>query len=67
MTMNVHPCHGPDGLPSLSAVDKLERHEGELYRGDGKRTPTVAVARIIKILELKYLKGRVNYLWIQRY
>ena len=23
--MNVHPCHGPDGLPSLSAVDAAEK------------------------------------------
>ena len=50
----------------LLLLIKIERHEGELYRGEGKRIHTVAFAQITKTLELEYFKGRVNYPWILR-
>ena len=52
------------GTKKPALLIKLERHKEELYRGEGKRTPAVAVARIIKTLELEYLKEMVNYHWI---
>ena len=50
----------------LLILIKLQRHEKE-YRGQGKWTHTVAVARISKTLELEFFKGRINYLHESRY
>ncbi|MCY4381872.1 MAG: ATP-binding protein [Nitrospinae bacterium] len=50
----------------LLILIKLQRHEKE-YRGQGKWTHSVAVARISKTLELEFFKGRSNYLYKPRY
>ena len=50
----------------LLILIKLQRHEKE-YRGQGKWTHTVAVARVSKTLELEFFKGRINYLHKFRY
>ena len=50
----------------LLILIKLQRYEKE-YRGQGKWTNTVAVARISKTLELEFFKGRINYLHESRY
>ena len=56
-----------DNEKDLLLLIKLERYKEKLNRGEGKRTHTVAVARISKTLELEYFQGKVNYPWIPRY
>ena len=56
-----------DNDKDLLLLIKLERHEEKSYRGEGKRTHTVAAARISKTLDLEYFGGRINYPWKSRY
>lgn len=39
----------------------LKRYEKETYRGSGRFSHTIGVARIDKSLNVEYFKGRVNY------
>ena len=51
----------------LLLLINLQRYEKETYRGDGRYTHSVAVARIRKSLEAEYFKGRVNHLHKSQY
>ena len=56
-----------DNDKDLLLFIKLERYEKKSYRGEGKRTHTVAAALITKTLDHEYFKGRINYPWKPRY
>ncbi len=51
----------------LLILINLQRYEKESYRRGSTWTHTVAVVRVTKVLNIKYFKGRINYLHRTRY